>query len=442
MRWPRFGWLFTVDEPYLAKSSCGCVAVRQRQPKSCDATGVNAPGATPSARAWWVVAPLAAIWAAALGWAIFALPVLAAWVSSVQSTAGWGQVLRTAGLAWVVAHDVPVQVGGATYSLLPWGLLAIPVFLLVYAGRWAGRVAKVDTVRDWLLVAGSTAVLYTVLVTVVSLLARVPGARTSAKYALLAALAISVLALLWGVLHGSSMRPMILSAIPRDLRVVIRGAVIAIATLVGMGAALVALSLIVHFGEVIRIQQYLEPGPLGGVALLVLSIGYLPVAAMWAVSYCLGAGVSIGTDVTLTPFIATSAPVELPPFPMLAALPQDVGPVAWALPVIGVFAGTLIGLVVAKGGFRLGRRICLAAGASLLAAIGVYLLLFMSSGALGTMNLVQVGPKPALGATIALALMLIGSVATVLLFGLRPKASLPEPVTAESEIDELPSIAE
>ena len=412
------------------------MAVRQRQPKSCDATGVNAPGATPSARAWWVVAPLAAIWAAALGWAIFALPVLAAWVSSVQSTAGWGQVLRTAGLAWVVAHDVPVQVGGATYSLLPWGLLAIPVFLLVYAGRWAGRVAKVDTVRDWLLVAGSTAVLYTVLVTVVSLLARVPGARTSAKYALLAALAISVLALLWGVLHGSSMRPMILSAIPRDLRVVIRGAVI------GMGAALVALSLIVHFGEVIRIQQYLEPGPLGGVALLVLSIGYLPVAAMWAVSYCLGAGVSIGTDVTLTPFIATSAPVELPPFPMLAALPQDVGPVAWALPVIGVFAGTLIGLVVAKGGFRLGRRICLAAGASLLAAIGVYLLLFMSSGALGTMNLVQVGPKPALGATIALALMLIGSVATVLLFGLRPKASLPEPVTAESEIDELPSIAE
>ena len=269
-----------------------------------------------------------------------------------------------------------------------------------------------------------------------------PGARTSAKYALLAALAISVLALLWGVLHGSSMRPMILSAIPRDLRVVIRGAVIAIATLIGMGAALVALSLIVHFGEVIRIQQYLEPGPLGGVALLVLSIGYLPVAAMWAVSYCLGAGVSIGTDVTLTPFIATSAPVELPPFPMLAALPQDVGPVAWALPVIGVFAGTLIGLVVAKGGFRLGRRICLAAGASLLAAIGVYLLLFMSSGALGTMNLVQVGPKPALGATIALALMLIGSVATVLLFGLRPKASLPEPVTAESEIDELPSIAE
>ena len=84
----------------------------------------------------------------------------------------------------------------------------------------------------------------------------------------------------------------------------------------------------------------------------------------------------------------------------------------------------------------------MAAGASLLAAIGVYLLLFMSRGALGTMNLVQVGPKPALGATIALALMLIGSVATVLLFGLRPKASLPEPVTAESEIDELPSIAE
>ena len=418
------------------------MAVRLRLPKACDATVVSAPVAAPSARAWWVVAPLAAIWAAALGWVIFAVPVLATWVSSVQSTAGWVQVLRTSGLVWVVAHDVPVQVASTTYSLLPWGLLSIPVLLLIYAGRWAGRAAKVDTVRDWLLIAGSAAVIYTLIVTVVSLLARVPGARTSAKYALLAAFAISVLALLWGVLRGSSMRPVILTAIPRDIRVVIRGAVIGIVTLIGMGAALFALSLIVHFGEVIRIQQYLDPGPLGGVALLVLSIGYLPVAAMWAVSYCLGAGVTIGTGATLTPFIAAPAPVELPPFPMLAALPQDIGPVAWALPVIGVLAGTLIGLAVARGGFRLGRRIGLAAGASLLAAIGVYLLLFMSSGALGTMNLVQLGPIPALGAAIALALMLIGSTATVLLFGLRPKTTLPEPATAESEIDELPNIVE
>ncbi|MDA3022980.1 MAG: DUF6350 family protein [Actinomycetota bacterium] len=403
---------------------------------------MSAQVAAPSARAWWVVAPLAAIWAAALGWVIFAVPVLATWVSSVQSTAGWVQVLRTSGLVWVVAHDVPVQVASATYSLLPWGLLAIPVLLLIYAGSWAGRVAKVDTVRDWLLIAGSAAVIYTLIVTVVSLLARVPGARTSAKYALLAALAISVLALLWGVLRGSSMRPVILTAIPRDIRVVIRGAVIGIVTLIGMGAALFALSLIVHFGEVIRIQQYLDPGPLGGVALLVLSIGYLPVAAMWAVSYCLGAGITIGTGATLTPFIAAPAPVELPPFPMLAALPQDIGPVAWVLPVIGVLAGTLIGLAVTRGGFRLGRCIGLAAGASLLAAIGVYLLLFMSSGALGTMNLVQLGPRPALGAAIALALMMIGSTATVLLFGLRSKATLPEPATAESENDELPNIVE
>ena len=418
------------------------MAVRPRLPKACHATVVSAQVAAPSARAWWVVAPLAAIWAAALGWVIFAVPVLATWVSSVQSTAGWVQVLRTSGLVWVVAHDVPVQVASATYSLLPWGLLAIPVLLLIYAGSWAGRVAKVDTVRDWLLIAGSAAVIYTLIVTVVSLLARVPGARTSAKYALLAALAISVLALLWGVLRGSSMRPVILTAIPRDIRVVIRGAVIGIVTLIGMGAALFALSLIVHFGEVIRIQQYLDPGPLGGVALLVLSIGYLPVAAMWAVSYCLGAGITIGTGATLTPFIAAPAPVELPPFPMLAALPQDIGPVAWVLPVIGVLAGTLIGLAVTRGGFRLGRCIGLAAGASLLAAIGVYLLLFMSSGALGTMNLVQLGPRPALGAAIALALMMIGSTATVLLFGLRSKATLPEPATAESENDELPNIVE
>ena len=418
------------------------MADRARLPKPCDATVVSAPAAAPSPRAWWVVAPLAAIWAAALGWAIFAVPVLASWVSSVQSTAGWEQILRTSGLIWVVAHDVPVQVATATYSLLPWGLVLIPSCLLIYAGRWAGRAARVDTVRDWLLVAGSAAVIYTVIVAVVSFLARVPGARTSIRYALLAALLISVLSLTWGVLRGSSMRSVILTAIPSDVRVLIRGAAIGILTLLAMGAALVTLSLIVHFNEVIRIQQFLDPGPLGGIALLVLSIGYLPVAAMWAVSYCIGAGFTVGGGVSLTPFIAASTPVDLPPFPMLAALPQDVGPVAWALPAIGVLAGALIGLAVSHGEFRPARRASLAAGASLLAAIGVYLLFFISSGSLGTLNLVQLGPKPALGAAIALVLMLFGSIPTALLIGLRSKTTLPTTAPAESEIDELPNIAE
>ena len=418
------------------------MAVRPRLCKPCDATVVSSPVDSPSPRAWWVVAPLAAIWAAALGWAIFALPVLAAWVASVQSTADWGPVLRTSGLVWVVGHDVPVQVESATYSLLPLGLLVIPVYLLIHAGRWAGRAARVDNIRDWLLVAGGGAVIYTLIVSVVSFLARVPGARTSTKYALLAALAISVLSLSWGVLRGSSMRSVIIDAIPSDIRVVIRGAVIGIATLIAMGAALVAFSLILHFGEVIRIQQFLDPGPLGGIALLLLGVGYIPVAAMWAVSYCLGAGVTIGGGVSLSPFIAVSMPVELPPFPLLAALPQDVGLVAWALPAIGVVAGALIAISVARGIFPLGRRVALAAGASVLSAIGVYLLLFMSSGSLGTMNLVQLGPRPALGAVIALALMLIGAIPTALLLGIRSRKTKPASEPAGSEVDELPDTVE
>jgi len=209
-----------------------------------------------------------------------------------------------------------------------------------------------------------------------------------------------------------------------------------------MGAALVALSLILHFGEVIRIQQFLDPGPLGGIALLLLGVGYIPVAAMWAVSYCLGAGVTIGGGVSLSPFIAVSTPVELPPFPLLAALPQDVGLVAWALPAIGVAAGALIAISVARGIFPLGRRVVLAAGASVLSAIGVYLLLFMSSGSLGTLNLVQLGPRPALGGVIALALMLIGAIPIALLFGIRSRKTKPAPEPAESEVDELPDTVE
>ncbi|MEI7631051.1 MAG: hypothetical protein WCJ73_07935, partial [Actinomycetes bacterium] len=77
-----------------------------------------------------------------------------------------------------------------------------------------------------------------------------------------------------------------------------------------------------------------------------------------------------------------------------------------------------------------------------LSAIGVFLLLFMSSGSLGTMNLAQLGPRPALGGVIALALMLIGAIPTALLFGIRSRKTRPAPRPTESEVDELPDTVE
>ena len=58
---------------------------------------------------------------------------------------------------------------------------------------------------------------------------------------------------------------------------------------------------------------------------------------MWAVAYLLGAGVAIGPDAVLSPFMQAPAPANLPAFPLLAALPDSSTPFAWALPILGAF---------------------------------------------------------------------------------------------------------
>ena len=51
--------------------------------------------------------------------------------------------------------------------------------------------------------------------------------------------------------------------------------------------------------------------------LLALGIAYTPVMAIWGASYAMGAGVVIGPAITVSPFIAVTAPATLPPFPLL-----------------------------------------------------------------------------------------------------------------------------
>ena len=68
----------------------------------------------------------------------------------------------------------------------------------------------------------------------------------------------------------------------------------------------------------------------------------------WAAAYLVGAGVVIGPAVVVSPFIPVTAPTALPPFPLLAALPQTASPLAWALPLAGILAGVLVGLSIAR----------------------------------------------------------------------------------------------
>jgi peptidoglycan/LPS O-acetylase OafA/YrhL len=125
----------------------------------------------------------------------------------------------------------------------------------------------------------------------------------------------------------------------------------------------------------------------------------------------MGAGVVIGPAVTVSPFVAVTAPAQLPPFPLLAALPQGATPLAWALPLTGVVAGVLAGLVIARQARREPRlvRLALAAGAAVVAGTLLALAAFLAAGSLGDLRLAYLGPIPVTVGILGAVLVVLGA---------------------------------
>jgi hypothetical protein len=358
----------------------------------------------------WVLGPLAALWAAAIGLAIAVVPMLIAWMASADSGLTWTQALRLGGLTWVVAHGAPVTIAGVSISLLPWGLVVIPILLLGYAGGWAARRADVEDGAGVLRLALSGALTYTVVVGLIAVASAGPTSSASVAVAVPAALVISVLALGWGAARAAGFD--LLRRAPLTVAVSLRAGLIAAVALIGLGALAAATSLLVHIDDAITMAQSLGAGIGGGLALTALGVAYVPVLALWGTAYVMGAGVVIGPAVTVTPFIASVAPTQLPPFPLLAALPQGATALAWILPLTGVLSGVVAGLVIARRARTQTRlvRMAMAGGAALVAGAILALGAFLASGSLGDLRLAQVGPVPLTVGVLGAVLIVLGAV--------------------------------
>ncbi len=374
--------------------------------------------ADPSPRSLWVVAPLAAGWAAIIGLVVAAIPVFVMWISTVDSSGSWLDPLRTAGVLWLAGHGVALEVGSAAYSLLPWGLCAIWLALLIHAGKWAARAARVDTLRDGGILIGSAGFLYAVIATVVSVLSATSEIRTVPVRAFGFTLVIALIGLTYGVVRGAGLVPAIRALVPKPVWTALLGATTAVTALIGFGALVAAVALVIGFSSALDIAKFLDAGVLGGLALLLLGIGYLPVAIMWSISYLVGAGITIGPGVLLSPFIAVSTPTQLPPFPLLAALPQHAGPISWALPLLAVAAGAVAGLVIARRGEpSMLNRLGISVGSVAIAVLVTAVLSRLSYGSLGDVRLVGLGPSSQVVALLTGGLLIIGTVPCALIFG-------------------------
>ena len=282
---------------------------------------------------------------------------------------------------------------------------------------WLVRVVRPRRWRSLLVTGVLTVLVGAGLLAAVSVVSDIPEVQTSARRALVMAVIVIGTSVTVGMWRCSDILRNATTRIPLAIRVIVRASFIGFAALVGFAAAALVAATIGSFGEIGTVFTALQPTVFDGVVLLVLALGYLPTLIGWTLAYLVGAGVSLGPEVLVSPFAAVVPPTPLPTFPPLAALPESSGPLTWVLPVFAILAGALIGLAISRLAARESPliRIVLALGAAALAAGWVYLLLWMSSGSLGDGRLSLIGPDAGLGALLAGACLVIGALPTSVL---------------------------
>ncbi|MFG2313758.1 cell division protein PerM [Streptomyces tendae] len=412
---------------------------------------------------------LGGVVAAVLGLAACAALVTLLWISSPYPDSGPGGTLHVAAALWVLAHGAELvradTLSGtpAPVGVTPLLFLLLPVWLLHRAARdatdpgdgvgvavgsapkagaggrpaWlagvpdagpppvSARVAWTGVVLGYLAVAGPV-VLY----------AQGGSLRPSAWWAAVCLPLVAMGAAGAGVwtAFGRPGGPVgrALRVLPRKLRELMvepdarlgaatRAAGAGATVLVGGGALLLAVSLVWHSAAAGEAFLRLTEGWSGRFAVLLLCLALVPNAAVWAAVYALGPGFVLGAGHVVAP--TASAPAALlPPFPLLAAVP-DAGPgtpLHWAAGAVPLVAGVVVGWFTARaacadvpdgpdvlaapdvpdvpgagpaaGGWSWRRTAAAAIVAAVLCAVLVALLAAFAGGPLGSAALARFGP--------------------------------------------------
>ena len=365
----------------------------------------------------------AALVAGLLGLLVVVVPVLALWAADDRAGAGLADAVRTGAQLWLVAHGASLEVPGGAYGLTPLGLLAVPGWLLLRAGRAPGSGApgsgspdpgRADP-RGLLLHAAAVAVPYATLTGSLALLSATDAVAATPVSAVLSPLLLAGTA----VVVGGRAR---LRTAPAALLGLVRPVLVATAWLVGAGALLVGASLAVHLPRAAELVGSSEPGAVGGLGLLLAGLALVPNAVLWGASWLAGPGFAVGAGTAVGPFGHELGPV--PALPLLAALPGGglpgwVGVLVLAVPVgAGLLAGRLVHRADPDASAT--RTACRSALVGAITGAVWAVLAWGSGGPVGGERLAQVGPGPgSVGLAVALS---VGAGAVVCASVLRYRA--------------------
>ena len=360
----------------------------------------------------------AALVAGLLGLLVVFVPVLALWAVDDRAGASLADAVRTGAQLWLVAHGASLEVPGGAYGLTPLGLLVVPGWLLLRAGRapgWGSPDPDRLDPRGLLLHVAAVAVPYATLTGTVALLSATDAVAATPVSAVLSPMLLAGAA----VAVGGRSR---LHTAPAALLGLVRPVLVATVWLVGAGALLVGASLAVHLPRAAELAGSSEPGVVGGLGLLLAGLALVPNAVLWGASWLAGPGFAVGAGTAVGPFGHELGPV--PALPLLAALPGGglpgwVGVLVLAVPVT---AGLLAGLLVhrTEPDASATRTACRSALVGAVTGAVWAVLAWGSGGPVGGERLTQVGPDPgSVGVAVALS---VGAGAVVCASVLRYRA--------------------
>ncbi|HEY6423429.1 MAG TPA: DUF6350 family protein [Pseudonocardiaceae bacterium] len=383
-------------------------------------------------------------WGATMGAAC--LPAVAGYLGAVAllallTAAANGSRSSLAGAAqagaagWLVAHHVPLTVDGAPLGVLP----LLPTLLIgVLVARGAARVGSrsgIQTPADAGWVAAAIACTHGVLGAVLALLA-VPVTVTAdpGQAAVGCALVAGVAAGL-GLAQRCGLLPAALRRAPGWVRPGLVAGGWGLGVLLTAGLATVLVALVMSAPAVVQASGSDAGSALG---LTVLSIGYLPNAAIAGLSWLAGPGFSVGA-LSVSPVAIHAGPV--PTIPLLAALPQ--GPVQpwWGVVLaVPLLVGAAVGRRCVAAGPDLVSRLQVLGAAAAVVALGSAMLATLAGGRLGGAAFDPVDvPAGALAVAVLAATLLGGGAATLLSSPAQPPpATDPPPTEAATDPDTPP----
>ena len=366
----------------------------------------------------WPVAALGGGVAAGLAGALLVSGVmLVAWLSAIAVPLP--TVLAFAGEVWLLAHGGVLVIGQDVVTLVPLGLTLGSAALCSSAGRFAyrqGRQARpgdlgaTDRRRLLLGSVGQVAAGYTAFAVVLAWAVDGPGVLWRPG---LGALLVSAAGSAVGAARAAGHR--FGSIGPHWWRRGVRGAAAGGLGLVVVGAVALATAVVLGEGRIGALEDAVQLDGAGVFVWSVVVLAYLPNLLGWTLAWLLGAGFTVGTG-SLVSLTGTQLGM-LPAVPVFGALPPAGAADPWlqAWLVAGVVVGALAGVVAVRRGHPgvLGA-IAAAAAAGLLVGLAYLGWAAASRGGMGSLRLVDLGPRLLESLLIGVPLLLLSALLAAL----------------------------